>query len=147
MMAGAVRSVVLTLRVRTYHHAERDDYTGEQFQRGVIMGFTSTYAEREPTRAQIDALAGPLVVEFGAPWCGHCAAVQPALAELLARFPHVQHIKIHDGTGQPLGRSFGVKLWPNLVFLRDGKLMLQLARPGEGEIRQGLDAISAATDK
>jgi thioredoxin 1 len=107
------------------------------------MPFTSEYAEHEPTRAQLDALAGPLVVEFGAPWCGHCAAVQPALAELLARFPQVQHIKIHDGKGQPLGRSFRVKLWPSLVFLRDGKPMLQLARPVEERIRQGLDAISA----
>jgi thioredoxin 1 len=111
------------------------------------MGFTSTYAEQEPTRAQLDALAGPLVVEFGAPWCGHCAAVQPALAESLARFPDVQHIKIYDGKGQPLGRSFRVKLWPSLVFLRDGKPMLQLARPGAAEIQRGLDAISAATDK
>jgi thioredoxin 1 len=106
------------------------------------MGFTSEYAKREPTRAQIDATAGPLVVEFGAPWCGHCAAVQSALAELLARFPQVQHIKIYDGKGQPLGRSFRVKLWPSLVFLRDGKPLFQVARPSEEQIRQGLDAIS-----
>jgi thioredoxin 1 len=106
------------------------------------MPFTSEYAEREPTRAQIDAIAGPLVVEFGAPWCGHCAAVQPALAGLLARFPQVQHIKIHDGKGQPLGRLFRVRLWPSLVFLRDGKLMFQVARPCEEQIRQGLDAIT-----
>jgi thioredoxin 1 len=107
------------------------------------MPFTSAYANLEPTRAEINAIPGPLVVEFGAPWCGHCTAVQPVLSDLLARFPHVQHIKIHDGKGQPLGRSFRVKLWPSLVFLRDGKVMLQLARPREGQIRQGLDAIHA----
>ncbi|HEY1375997.1 MAG TPA: thioredoxin family protein [Gemmataceae bacterium] len=101
------------------------------------------YAEREPTRADVDALPGPVLVEFGAPWCPHCQAVQPYLAGLLAHFPQVHHIKVEDGRGKPLGRSFRVKLWPNLVFLRDGGVVQQSARPGKDEIRQGLEAITA----
>lgn len=93
------------------------------------MSFTADYADIEPTRAEIDAIAGPLLLEFGAPWCPHCQAIQPTLQNLLEQFPNVQHIKIHDGPGQPLGRSFKVKLWPNLVFMRDGRLIVQLARP------------------
>ena len=30
-----------------------------------------------------------------------------------ARPPRVRHLKIEDGPGRPLGRSFGVKLWPD----------------------------------
>jgi len=108
------------------------------------MGFTADYADMEPTRAKIDMTAGPLLLEFGAPWCGYCLAIQKKLAESLARFPGVRHIKIYDGIGQPLGRSFRVKLWPNLVFMRDGKVALQLARPSEDEILRGLGAITAA---
>jgi thioredoxin 1 len=106
------------------------------------MGFTADYSETEPTRAEIDAIAGPLVVEFGAPWCGYCLATQSVLAESLGRFPGVRHLKIYDGKGQPLGRSFRVKLWPTLVFMRDGQVLMQAARPGESEIAEGLRAIT-----
>jgi thioredoxin 1 len=70
--------------------------------------------------------------------------VQAALAELLGRYPGVRHIKIYDGKGQALGRSFRVKLWPNLVFMRDGKVVLQLARPSADRIPVGLRAISTS---
>lgn len=106
------------------------------------MAYTKEYFAGEPTRQEIDANAGPLVLEFGAPWCGYCIATQPALAELLERLPAVKHVKIYDGKGKPLGRSFRVKLWPTLVFLRDGKVMLQVARPSAEQIRQGLQAIT-----
>lgn len=39
----------------------------------------------EPTRANIDAMAEPLVIEFGTSWCGHCASAQPLVAAALAR--------------------------------------------------------------
>jgi len=83
----------------------------------------------EPTRAEIDALRGPAVVEFGASWCPHCVGAQPLIAAALANHSAVRHFKVEDGKGQPLGRSFSVKLWPTLVFLKDGKEMGRLVRP------------------
>jgi thioredoxin 1 len=103
------------------------------------MSYSADYADVEPTRAEIDALAGPLLLEFGAPWCPHCQSIQPTLQDLLSRFPEVRHIKIYDGQGLPLGRSFRVKRWPNLVFRRDGTTLLQLARPHEAEVNAGFE--------
>lgn len=89
-------------------------------------------------------LAGPVLLEFGAASCGICRALAPRLAELLREYPQVRHVKIEDGPGQPLGRSYKVKLWPTLVFLRDGQVVRQVARPNLEEAREGLEAIGAA---
>lgn len=93
------------------------------------MAMTDTYAVVEPARADMDVLNGPAVVEFGAPWCPHCQAVQPLLSEAFQAHSQVQHFKIEDGKGKPLGRSYKVKLWPTLIFLDKGKEVARLVRP------------------
>ncbi|HJV88002.1 MAG TPA: thioredoxin family protein [Noviherbaspirillum sp.] len=106
------------------------------------MAMNTTYAASEPTRADIDTLAGPVVLEFGAPWCGYCRAAQPLLSAAFADHDDVQHFKIEDGRGKPLGRSFRVKLWPTLVFLDNGKEAARLVRPdSENEIRKAFEKI------
>jgi len=102
------------------------------------------YAETEPRREEVDRLAGPSLLEFGSPWCGYCRAAQPLLARALATHPGVRHVKVHDASGRRLGRSFRVKLWPTLVFLRDGAEVARLVRPSdEKAIGEALDRIDA----
>ena len=96
-----------------------------------------------PTREEIDAGKGPVLLEFGTGWCGICRAAQTGIQEQLARHPEVRHFKVEDGPGRKLGRSFRVKLWPNLVFLRDGQVVRQLARPGAGELEEAFAALLA----
>ena len=106
------------------------------------MAITHTYAAVEPVRADIDALRGLVVLEFGAPWCGHCIAAQPLLEAAFAQQTDLRHIKIHDGPGRPLGRSFRIKLWPTLVFLRDGAEVARVIRPTNADaIREALERI------
>ncbi len=95
----------------------------------------------EPTREEVDGMPGPVVLEFGAGWCGFCQAFQPAMNALLREYPQVRYIWVEDGKGKPLGRSFRVKLWPSLVFLRDGRVVAQLARPDVQEAREGFRAV------
>lgn len=106
------------------------------------MGMSTSYAEKEPRRAEVDALEGPTLLEFGSPWCGYCRRAQPLLASALASHPGVRHFKIADASGRRLGRSYGVKLWPTLVFLKDGREVQRLVRPAdEASIRSALRSI------
>jgi thioredoxin 1 len=83
----------------------------------------------EPTRQDIDAASEPTVLEFGASWCGYCQAAQGDIASVLMKHPEVRHIKVEDGKGKPLGRSFRVKLWPTLVYLEKGVEVGRVVRP------------------
>jgi thioredoxin 1 len=108
------------------------------------MPMSQTYLPTEPQRAELDRSHGPMVVEFGAAWCGICQAAQPAITKALNSHPGVQHIKVADGRGQPLGRSFGIKLWPTLIALVDGKEVARLVRPTSHEaIEQMLASITS----
>lgn len=106
------------------------------------------YASDAPSRADVDALAGDTVIEFGSNGCGICRAAQAAITEALGahagRSP-IRHLKIEDGPGQPLGRSFGIRWWPTLVVLRDGREVGRTVRPRRAQdIEEALSALAAS---
>jgi thioredoxin 1 len=102
-----------------------------------------TYEATQTTRAEVDLLAEPVVIEFGTSWCGHCMAAQPLIESAMADFPVLRHLKVEDGPGRPLGRSFRVKLWPTLIFMAGGQEVARLVRPASaGEISSALRQIA-----
>jgi thioredoxin 1 len=107
------------------------------------MPFDPVYHEETITREDLSHTEGPVLLEFGANACGICGGFSPKLEALMREFPQVNHLRIEDGRGKPLGRSFHVKLWPTLVFLRDGEVVKQVSRPTPEEAHQGLEAITA----
>lgn len=109
------------------------------------MVSNAEYSTVAPERKDIDALKEATVLEFGTGWCGFCRGAQPLIAEAFAAYPLVRHLKIEDGPGRPLGRSFRVKLWPTLVFLRDGVEVARIVRPGSvAEILEALQVLVTA---
>ena len=97
----------------------------------------------ELTRADVSSYEGAMLLEFGAAWCGYCRSLAPVVEELAREFPQVAHVKIEDGPGKPLGRSFQVKLWPTLVFLRDGVVKTMAVRPSRAEVLEGFRAATS----
>lgn len=94
-----------------------------------MSAYASDYLATEPARDDVDAMAGTLLLEFGAPWCGHCQAAQASIRRLLAGSRNVTHLKVEDGRGRPLGRSLAVRLWPTLVLMRSGMELARVVRP------------------
>lgn len=95
------------------------------------MDLTQKYTAEAPQLQEVQQTRGPLVLEFGTSWCGHCRAAQPYINEAFTAGPDLPHHKIEDGKGRPLGRSFRVKQWPTLIFLRDGEEVERLVRPAD----------------
>ncbi|MFT3877083.1 MAG: thioredoxin family protein [Propioniciclava sp.] len=91
------------------------------------------YREEQPDRADIDTMPGATLLVFGTNWCGYCRAAHRPLETALAEYPQMRVVKVEDGPGRCLGRSFRVKLWPTLVFLRDGVEVTRLVRPHKAE--------------
>ncbi len=107
------------------------------------MPYAATHLAEPPTREAVDALSGTAVLEFGTPWCPHCVRAQPLLEHALKSEP-TAHIKVEDGPGQRLGRSYKVKLWPTLIFLKDGQELTRLVRPTtQAEVDEALRAVQA----
>jgi thioredoxin 1 len=108
------------------------------------MAYAVDYVETEPSLADINALPGATLLEFGNPACGYCLRAQALISEALATHPNVRHVKISDASGRRLGRSFRIKLWPTLVVLQDGREVSRLVRPHTAQaVREMLAPIAS----
>jgi thioredoxin 1 len=103
------------------------------------------YETAQPERSVIDAMPGVVALDFGTNWCGYCRSAEPLIESALTKAQAVQHIKVEDGPGRPLGRSFRVKLWPTVVVLKDGQEIARVVRPVDAdEVRSALAQAGAA---
>ena len=103
------------------------------------------------TRSDIESLPGPVLLDFGTNVCGHCTRASPFIAYSLLHYEKqgitVKHIRVEDGKGRGLGRSYKVKLWPTLVFIRHGKELSRVVRPlHEAAILEGLALVCSSDD-
>jgi thioredoxin 1 len=107
------------------------------------MSIDIKYTANEPGIEEVRQSSGPMVLEFGTNWCGHCSAAQPHIQEAFSEGGDIPHRKVEDGKGRPLGRAYKVKLWPTLIFLRDGEEVDRLVRPTDSaSITHALSRIS-----
>jgi thioredoxin 1 len=101
--------------------------------------YNSQYNDDAPSPEDVRQWRGIAVLEFGTAWCPICRAAQPDIEEVLSEASSLPHVKVEDGPGRKLGRFFRVKLWPTLIFLRDGQEAARVVRPADAQaIRNAL---------
>lgn len=104
-----------------------------------------TYSAQSPTRHEVDAMRGETVLSFGTNTCGYCQAAEPAILSAIGSRAGLKHIRVEDGPGRPLGRSFQIKLWPTLVIMKNGHELSRVVRPkNPEEIQLALGALDEA---
>jgi thioredoxin 1 len=80
---------------------------------------------REVTDASFDAdvLASErtVVVDFWAPWCGPCQAIEPALAELAAGSGRIDVVKLDIDSNPGVASRYGVLSLPTVILFAGGE--------------------------
>ena len=66
--------------------------------------------------------AGPVVVDFGAPWCPPCRAMEPVFEELAARFEGgARFLKVNIDDNPGVAQRYGVKGIPTFIVFDGGR--------------------------
>lgn len=104
---------------------------------------STPYATTQPERSDVDTSTGAVALDFGTNWCGICQGAAADIDAAFAAAPSVRHIKVEDGPGRPLGRSYRVKLWPTIVVLKDGVEVARVVRPGSAQEVSDVLAVAA----
>lgn len=71
--------------------------------------------------AEVLGVGRAVVVDFWAPWCGPCKAIEPALEELAESNASVEFVKLDIDENPRTASRYGVLSIPTVTLFQDGE--------------------------
>jgi thioredoxin 1 len=70
----------------------------------------------------VEASQLPVILDFGATWCGPCKKLEPILEEMSGGYDgKARFYKVDVGEAPGVAQRFGVMGVPTVIFLKEGK--------------------------
>ena len=87
---------------------------------GSLEGDVAVLTDENWDEAKALSQNGDWLVEFYAPWCGHCKALAPIYAEAASKIKTLRFAKIDATAYADLRKSVGVTGFPTVLWMRKG---------------------------
>jgi thioredoxin 1 len=87
---------------------------------------TLSVGEQVFTREVLES-SGPVLVHFGAPWCGPCRAIEPMLTRFQEEWgQRFKLVGINADENLPLSSRYRITTLPTILVFQEGKLVHRL---------------------